>query len=143
MKAICALLFFALAASSCGRPDESEVVDVLEAQCRAWNDGSIEGYMQGYWNSDSVTFVSGGSVTRGYEEVLGRYRRGYASREQMGELTFTDLQVEFLSSTSAIAAGAWHLGRSSGSVGGRFTLLLKKLPEGWRIVYDHTSAATN
>ena len=136
------LVLLALLVSSCGSPNPEDVLRVLEAQRDAWNAGSIEGYMEGYWKSDDVTFVSGGSVTKGYDEVLRRYKQGYASREQMGELAFSDMMIEFLSSESALVTGTWELTKSSERVGGRFTLLVKRLPEGWRVVYDHTSVAT-
>ncbi|MFC1476922.1 hypothetical protein ACFL6L_00475 [candidate division KSB1 bacterium] len=36
------------------------VTEVLEQQSEAWNRGDIEGYMSGYWQSESLSFVSGG-----------------------------------------------------------------------------------
>jgi ketosteroid isomerase-like protein len=41
--------------------------------------------------------------------------------------------------------GRWHLERakdSRGPAGGMFTLILRRFPQGWRIVHDHTSADT-
>ena len=127
--------------SGCGAPDESEVLHVLETQRRAWNTGSVEGYMEGYWKSEELTFVSGGTVTKGYATVLERYRQGYSSPELMGELSFTGLHTEFFSRTSAVVTGEWRLRRLADEPWGRFTLLLKRLPEGWKVVYDHTSLA--
>ena len=37
--------------------------------------------------------------------------------------------------------GAWDLVLSPMDSAGRFTLIFKRLPEGWRIIHDHTSAA--
>jgi ketosteroid isomerase-like protein len=59
----------------------------------------------------------------------------------MGTLTFSDLEITLLSSDSALASGRWKLERAKDQPHGRFTLILKRLPEGWRIVHDHTSAA--
>jgi ketosteroid isomerase-like protein len=114
---------------------------VLVDQVKAWNDGSVEGYMKGYWNSDSTAFVSGGSVTRGYHDVLARYKKAYDTREKMGVLEFSELAIRPIRTDLAIATGAWKLTRSSDNPGGRFTLIIEKKPEGWRIVYDHTSSA--
>jgi ketosteroid isomerase-like protein len=119
----------------------ADIRKVLVDQIKAWNDGSVEGYMKGYWNSDSTTFVSGGSVTRGYRNVLARYRKSYDTRERMGKLEFSELVIRTIAPHIAIATGAWQLTRSNDNPGGRFTLILEKKPEGWRIVYDHTSSA--
>lgn len=124
----------------CAQGREEVVLEVLHAQARAWNAGSVEGYMEGYWNSPDLTFVSGGTVTKGYDVVLERYRRHYSSPELMGKLSFSDEQVRFLSESSAIVTGEWRLVRQDDEPWGRFTLLLQKMPEGWRVVYDHTSS---
>ncbi len=119
----------------------TDVRKVLVDQVKEWNEGNVEGYMKGYWNSDSTTFVSGGSVTRGYRDVLARYRKAYDTREKMGKLKFSELVIRKLATDLAIATGAWELTRSNDKPGGRFTLIFEKKPEGWRIVYDHTSSA--
>src|ERR1051325_2607987 len=66
---------------------------VLEAQVAAWNRGDVEGYMAGYWRSDKTIFISGDNVTRGWETVLAHYKKSYDSREKMGTLTFSDLEI--------------------------------------------------
>ncbi len=120
---------------------EQSVRKLLADQVEAWNDGNIDGYMKGYWNSDSTVFISGANLTRGYNEVLGRYKKSYNSREKMGKLEFSDLQVRAVSSSVVIATGIWRLIRLKDSPWGRFTLIIERKPEGWRIVYDHTSSA--
>jgi ketosteroid isomerase-like protein len=142
MSALRAILFVILFLPACTRPDEADVLQVLERQQRAWNAGSVDGFMEGYWNSEELTFVSGGTLTKGYATVLARYRRSYSSPERMGELSFSNVQASLLSATSAFVTGEWRLKRSTDEPWGRFTLLLKHMPEGWKIVYDHTSSAT-
>ena len=66
-------LLFAALLFGCADPQAADVVEVLDAQVSAWNAGSVDGYMAGYWNSEEVTFVSGGTVPRGYEVVRDRY----------------------------------------------------------------------
>ncbi|MGA3244562.1 MAG: DUF4440 domain-containing protein [Bacteroidota bacterium] len=119
----------------------ADIRTVLADQVKEWNNGSVEGYMKGYWNSDSTMFVSGGNVTRGYGNVLSRYKKAYDTREKMGKLEFSELAIRKVSSGLAIATGAWQLTRAYDKLGGRFTLIIEKKPEGWRIVYDHTSSA--
>lgn len=121
---------------------EQAIRSVLDDQVKAWNEGDIEGYMRGYWNSEETSFVSGGTMTKGYAKVLARYKKGYDSREKMGTLTFEELEVRMISQSSALATGIWRLKRLNDRPWGRFTLLLELKPEGWRIVYDHTSSDT-
>jgi ketosteroid isomerase-like protein len=114
---------------------------VLQAQQAAWNRGDIDGFMNGYARSASTVFISEDTVRRGWETVRDRYREKYSSRSKMGTLTFSDLEITPLSSDSAVASGRWNLNRANDQPHGRFTLILKRLPEGWRIVRDHTSSA--
>jgi len=114
---------------------------VLEAQSEAWNRGDIEGYMAGYWRSPETVFISGDSVTRGWQTVLDRYKKNYNSREKMGTLTFSDLEIRPISKNTAVVLGRWHLQRAKDEPHGRFTLIFRKTKQGWRIVHDHTSSA--
>jgi ketosteroid isomerase-like protein len=119
----------------------TEIRSVLLAQQDAWNHGDIDGFMNGYARSASTVFISEDTVRRGWETVRDRYMERYANESKMGTLTFSDLEITPLSLDSAVASGRWNLKRESDEPHGRFTLILKRLPEGWRIVHDHTSAA--
>jgi beta-aspartyl-peptidase (threonine type) len=99
--------------------------------------------MQGYARAENTQFVSGDTLTRGWETVRDRYKAKYHSRAKMGTLAFADVKVTELAPDSAMAVGRWRLKRESDQPQGRFTLLFRKLPEGWRIVHDHTSSAAN
>jgi ketosteroid isomerase-like protein len=120
---------------------EKAIEKILLDQVAAWNAGDIDGYMKGYWNSDSTLFLSGGNLTRGYSGVLSRYKKTYDTRDKMGKLEFGELQVRMITQTLGVATGVWRLHRVNDQPWGRFTLLVEKKPEGWRIVHDHTSSA--
>ena len=117
------------------------IKSVLNAQRDAWNKGDIEGYMDGYDRSENTIFLSGDSVTRGWKTVLERYKKTYGTREKMGELTFSDLEINILNKDTAVVIGRWLLKRSNDEPHGRFTLILKNTKGGWRIIHDHTSSA--
>ncbi|MGH9902154.1 MAG: YybH family protein [Pyrinomonadaceae bacterium] len=121
---------------------EKAVRAVLDGQAAAWNRGDIEGFMDGYERSDQTLFVSGGEVTRGWQTVLERYRRNYDSREKMGTLAFSELEIKPLSEYYTLAVGRWQLTRANDLPHGRFTLLFRRTPKGWRVVHDHTSSAS-
>ena len=57
----------------------------------------------------------------------------------MGTLSFKALTVEDLGPKLAYARGQWELVMTGKTVKGLFTVILKKQPEGWRIVHDHSS----
>lgn len=145
-----ALIFFALATSSLSaaprgtQPDWTNAIalirSVLQAQQEAWNRGDIDAFMNGYARSKSTTFVSEDIVRRGWETVRDRYRKKYPDSAKMGSLTFSDLEITSLGSDAALALGRWRLKRAQDQPHGRFTLVFRRLPEGWRIVHDHTSA---
>ena len=118
------------------------VRQALEAQVAAWNRGDIEGFMEGYARSSDIVFVSGDEVRRGWQTVLERYKKSYDSRAKMGTLAFTELEVTPISRDAAVALGRWQLTRAGDKPHGRFTLLLRRTPQGWRIVHDHTSSAS-
>jgi len=121
--------------------DAKAIQAVLDAQVAAWNRGDIEAYMDGYDRSADTVFVSGDRVTRGWQTVLERYKKSYDSREKMGVLTFSDLEITMLSKDAAVVLGRWQLQRRQDQPHGRFTLLFKKTSAGWRIIHDHTSSA--
>jgi ketosteroid isomerase-like protein len=143
-----ALVLFAsrhASALAAGRQDRAnafaQIRNVLRVQQDAWNRGDIDSFMNGYARSRSTTFVSEDTVRRGWETVRDRYRKKYSDRAKMGLLTFSDLEITSLGSDAAVVLGRWKLKRAKDQPHGRFTLILMRLPEGWRIVHDHTSAA--
>ncbi|MFL6466352.1 MAG: YybH family protein [Pyrinomonadaceae bacterium] len=117
---------------------ENEIRKVMDDQAAAWNRGDLEAFMQGYWNSEKLVFV-GSEVTRGWQPTLDRYKRTYGTREKMGVLTFSDLEITLLSKDAAVVLGSWSLARATDNPHGKFTLVFRKFKEGWRIVMDHTS----
>ena len=118
---------------------EADIRAVMAAQETAWNRGDVDGFMNGYARSRTTVFVSGETITRGWQTVRDRYKKKYTNAEQMGRLTFSDLEVTPLCSDAAIVLGRWELKRKSDRPHGRFTLIFRRTPAGWRIVQDHTS----
>ena len=98
--------------------------------------------MQGYWKSPDLTFYSGGTITGGWEATLERYRKRYQSEgKEMGRLDFPEETVEMLGPDAEVAYGRWRLALSGGKeMKGLYTVILKRLEEGWRIVHDHSSS---
>jgi uncharacterized protein (TIGR02246 family) len=139
------LLFSTCSVAAQNSPPDvrSAVEQVLRRQQEAWNRHDLEAFLSGYWNSSDLTFFSGAQKTSGWQPTLERYRKNYQSEgKEMGQLEFSDLNIQELAPDAAFVRGAWHLTMSDGKTPhGLFTLIFRKLPEGWKIIHDHTSAA--
>jgi ketosteroid isomerase-like protein len=132
----CILLLYACTSYS---QDKQAIVKVLDVQSIAWNKGDIDGFMQGYWQSDSLLFVGKGGPGYGWQNTLSHYKKTYPDKAAMGQLTFHILKVNVLDTTNAFVLGSWHLQREKDALGGYFTLWFKKIKGEWKIVCDHTS----
>ena len=116
------------------------IKQLMTEQTKCWNGGDIEGFMETYWKSEMLTFSSGGKTARGWKTTLERYKKGYDTREKMGVLKFSEIEVVSLGEKAALVLGRWHLARKKvGDVGGNFSLVWRKFDDGWKIVHDHTS----
>jgi ketosteroid isomerase-like protein len=126
----------AVAASS---DSAAEIRAVMAAQVAAWNRGDIDGFMEGYARSKATEFVDGDKLTRGWEAMRNRYRKKYNTRLMMGRVIFSELRITPLGADAALVTGRWKLLRGPDEPHGRFTVLFRRTPVGWRIVHDHTS----
>ena len=136
-KFLCLLMALPLVAAS----PEQEIRRVLDEQVAAWNRGDIPAFMEGYDKSDSTTFV-GTAITKGHAQVLANYLKRYPTREKMGTLRFSDIELRPLGAAYASVIGRFHLERSTdagGEAAGIFTLLFHKTGQGWKVILDHTS----
>lgn len=122
---------------------EAALRQLLEAQAEDWNRGDVEGFMQSYWRSPELTFAGSGGVERGWEGVLARYKHVYPDRAAMGHLTFSGLEITPLGEDAALVLGHWQLQREKDQPSGVFSLVLRRFPDGWRIIHDHTSAVAS
>jgi uncharacterized protein (TIGR02246 family) len=119
-----------------------EVEKLLQDSEAAWNRGDLPSFASHYEDSAETTFIGREVVHGGVDAILARYRRAYPTRETMGKLTFSEIEVRPLADGIALANGKFTLQRTAaggGDASGRFTLILKRTPVGWKIIHDHTS----
>jgi len=122
------------------KADREAISAVLNSQQAAWNRGDVDAFLVGYWRSPELTFSGSSGVARGWEGVLARYKKSYPDKGAMGQLDFSELEFRFLGPDAALVLGRWHLKREKEEdVGGVFTLVWERFPDGWKIVHDHTS----
>jgi ketosteroid isomerase-like protein len=122
--------------------EKTAILKVIKDQKTAWNACDIDGFMRGYWQSPDLRFASGGNITLGWQATLDNYKKRYQDCEQMGTLDFTQLDVRVFSEDAAQVFGHWGLVRAGDHPHGLFTLTFRKFGEDWRIIADHTSAAS-
>lgn len=118
-----------------------EIRAVLDRQVTDWNRGDVRAFMQGYDDSEETTYV-GNAVVKGYRRVLERYLDRYPTRQAMGTVRFSDIDIRLLGSGYACVLGKFHLERAEGAGGnasGIFSLILRRTPQGWKIILDHAS----
>ena len=128
---------------SCSRQiDEKKLTQDILKEFRTseqgWNDGDIDTYMKVYHNSEKLLFVGLKSASYGWQKVRDNYKAKYDTKDKMGQLTFTEVDVTILSEKSALVFGRWTLKRKMDQPTGLFTLVFKKFDQGWRIIHDHT-----
>jgi ketosteroid isomerase-like protein len=150
MKRIATILSLLLLSATLVRAqsqDEAAIRAALNVQVDAWNRADIPTFMQTYENSPDTTFI-GAHLAKGYAPILDRYTRNYTTPEQMGKLTFGNLEIRLLPTSSgvveyAVVTGTFHLDRAAHGEAkkddGIFSLLWRKGPQGWKIILDHTS----
>ena len=121
------------------KAEEAAIRAVLEAEQIAWNNGDIDAFMEGYWRSDSLQFMSPRGVNHGWQETLEGYKKGYPDIKAMGTLHFDIFKVTPLSEDHFLVTGHYRVTRNSDNLDGYFTLIFKKIDGRWVAIYDHTS----
>jgi uncharacterized protein (TIGR02246 family) len=138
-KILLFMVLFVTAAASAQKADETKIRQLLAAQTEAWNRGDLESFMQTYWKSDSLMFIGKTGVTRGWQQTLENYKKGYPDTAAMGQLSFDIITVKSLSPEYFFVVGKWMLKRSIGDISGHYNLLLRKIKGRWVIIADHSS----
>lgn len=118
--------------------DEQAVIQVLKNQELAWNNGDINGFMRGYWNSPKLSFTSNNTVTTGWNQTWENFQKAYPTQEKMGELNFEIEQLNQIYNDAYHIIGKFTLTRKDDSPTGFFTLIVKKIDGKWKITSDHT-----
>jgi beta-aspartyl-peptidase (threonine type) len=113
---------------------------VLDAQVAAWNKGDLDGFMNGYWENELLSFYSDSTKTHGWKAVLKRYQKKYQGQgKEMGKITFYEVFIRMLGTDDALVTGGFHIQLKTDEKKGPFTLIFRRTPAGWRIIHAHTS----
>lgn len=121
--------------------DPADIIEAtLHAQAAAWNEGNLDAYMETYWKSDDLKFVSDVDITNGWSDTLKRYRDRYAGDDGLGWLVFDKIDVEVVTDDVAVVTGRYNLTKGDAVSSGAYSLVMKQMAGVWQIVHDHTTA---
>jgi ketosteroid isomerase-like protein len=120
--------------------ESAAIQHVMYDQANAWNKGSIDSFMMGYWHSDSLQFITKNGIRKGYDSISNNYKKYYNSPDKLGVLTFSKLVISPLSDdkTAAHVTGNWEVKQKDKVLSGFFSLVFRKIHSEWKIVIDHT-----
>ncbi len=140
MKKIILFLSISMLMFSCSKDTEQQdkdaILSVMSTQEKAWSNHDLEGFMQGYWKSDSLKFYGSSGLTKGWNQTLANYKKGYPTKEHSGTLNFKINDITKIENDSYYVMGEYHLKRSVGDANGVFIIIFKKINGEWKIVAD-------
>ncbi|UAB82239.1 nuclear transport factor 2 family protein [Marixanthomonas sp. SCSIO 43207] len=116
--------------------DKAAILKIMKNQEKAWSANDLEGFMQGYWKSDSLKFYGSNGLTKGWQQTLDKYKKGYPTKEHSGTLNFKINDISKISDNSYWVMGEYFLKRSVGDANGIFMIIFKKINGEWKIVAD-------
>lgn len=116
--------------------EKKAIRSIMDAQQVAWSKGDLKGFMEGYWNSDSLKFYSSRGITYGWQNTLENYRKGYPTKAHTGTLKFKINDISKISGESYFVMGEYFLTREVGDANGVFMIIFKKINGQWKIVAD-------
>jgi hypothetical protein len=140
MKKLLFLFATILILSSCStsteEQDKKDILAIMDAQQIAWSKHDLEGFMKGYWKSDSLKFYGSNGITYGWDKTLANYKKGYPTPDHSGTLKFKINAITKIEKESYYVMGAYHLTRKVGDANGVFMIIFKKIKGEWKIVAD-------
>jgi hypothetical protein len=116
--------------------DKVAILTVMKTQEKSWSNNDLEGFMQGYWKNDSLKFYGSSGLTKGWQQTLDNYKKGYPTKEDSGTLTFTINDMTKIDEGSYWVMGQYYLKRTVGDANGVFMIIFKKIDGEWKIVAD-------
>lgn len=115
---------------------KTAILKVMKDQEIAWNNGDLEGFMQGYWKSDSLKFYGSNGLTKGWQNTLDNYKGGYPTKAETGTLNFVINDISRIENDNFWVMGEYHLKREVGDANGVFIIIFKRINNEWKIVAD-------
>lgn len=129
-------LLFSCASKSTIEQDHKEIMAILKKQQEDWSQNNLEGFMDGYWKSDSLFFYSNAKLNSGWQNTINSYKKNYPDASYSGTLNFDIVKISPISDNAHFVMGAYHLTREVGNASGTFMIIFKKIDGEWKIIAD-------
>ncbi|GGZ85977.1 YybH family protein [Algibacter mikhailovii] len=136
---LCIVCTCATYAQNNAEADIKAINKVLKKQRIAWSNNDLEGFMKGYWKSDSLKFYGSNGVTYGWKATLKRYKKAYPTQDHTGKLSFKINDISPISEDAYYVLGEYHIKREVGNADGIFMIIFKKINGEWKIIADTSS----
>lgn len=143
MKKVVLVCLIAICSFSCKaqkdvteKQEKQEILVIMKKQEKAWSNHDLEGFMQGYWKSDSLKFYGSNGLTCGWKKTLANYKKGYPTKEHTGTLKFKINTITKIEENAYYVMGEYHLTRLVGNANGVFMIIFRKINNQWKIVAD-------
>ena len=130
------LLLLSCSLATTEEEDKKAIVAIMDLQQKAWSNHDLEGFMQGYWKSDSLKFYGSSGLTYGWDKTLENYKKGYPTKDHSGTLNFKINDISKIQDGAYFVMGEYHLTRKVGNANGVFMIIFKKIDGEWKIVAD-------
>lgn len=138
-----AILLFVLTIISCNASKTNNkapsLTSLMIEQQNAWNTGDLVGFMEHYWQSDSLVFIGKNGLKYGWKTTLNNYQKSYPSKEAMGTLDFKHVIHTKTTGGDYRTTGNWNLYRNTDTLSGYFLLVWEFKNNRWVITADHSS----
>ncbi|MDG2194893.1 MAG: nuclear transport factor 2 family protein [Polaribacter sp.] len=131
-----ACMLFLSCATSTEQEDKKAILEIMDLQQKAWSKHNLEGFMKGYWKSDSLKFYGSNGVTLGWNKTLANYKKGYPTPDHSGNLQFKINDISKINDGAYFVMGEYHLTRNVGDANGIFMIIFKKINGEWKIIAD-------
>lgn len=118
------------------KEEKAQIISIMKAQEKAWSNNDLEGFMEGYWKSDSLKFYGSSGLTYGWNKTLANYKKGYPTKDHSGTLNFKINDISKINNGSYFVMGEYHLTRKVGNANGVFMIIFKKINGNWKIIAD-------
>lgn len=135
----CILILTGCVGQTTEKENKEAILSVMKLQEKAWSNNDLEGFMQGYWKSDSLKFYGSKGLTLGWQQTLDNYKKGYPTKDHSGTLNFKINDISKIEKNSYWVMGEYHLTRKVGNANGIFMIIFKKINGEWKIVADMSS----
>ena len=121
--------------------EQLDVTKVVLAQENAWNKGDLDAYLAAFKDAEDTEAILNGPV-RGLSNIRAAYHTSFPSRDAMGQLEQSGVEVRELGPDFALALGHYKLSRSrknGGDAEGNFTEVFEKTELGWKLIFTENT----